>query len=76
MIGVDHTHLTTEAGIVQGLHIATEDGGHLLFCHTTAAGGIDLSPSHPVILQGPEGGAILAVYHHREATLGSHSHSS
>ena len=68
-IGGDHTHLTTEAGIVQGLHIATEDGGHLLFRHTTAGAGIDLSPSHPVFLQGPEGGAIPAVYHHREATL-------
>jgi hypothetical protein len=68
-IGGGHTRLTTEAGIVQGLHTATEDGGHLLFRHTTAGAGIDLSPSHPVFLQGPEGGAIPAVYHHREATL-------
>jgi len=69
-IGVDHTHLTTETDIVQGLHTATEDGGHLLFRHTTAGTGIDLSPSHPVFLQqGPESGAIPTVYRHREATL-------
>ncbi|AQL07804.1 uncharacterized protein LOC100194272 [Zea mays] len=64
----DHTHLTTADGIVQGPHTATEDAGHLLFRHTTAGTGTDLSPSHPVHLQGPEDGAIRAVYHHREAT--------
>jgi len=74
-IGGDHTHLTTEAGIVQGLHTATEDGGHLLFRYTTVGAGIDLSPSHPVFLQGPEGGAIPAVYHHRGSLSPQRSYS-
>ena len=70
MIAAGHTRLTTAAGTVQGLHIATGDVGHLPMTdplHPTGAG-IDLSPGHPVLLQGPEAGAIPAVYHHREAT--------
>jgi len=71
MSGAGHTRLTTAAGTVQGHHIATGDVGHLPMTdplHPTGAG-IDLSPSHPVLLQGPEAGAIPAVYHHTEATL-------
>ncbi|CAL4938665.1 unnamed protein product [Urochloa decumbens] len=71
MIGAGHTHLTTAVGTVQGLHTATEDGGHLPMTvplhHTTAGVDIDLSPYHLVLLQGPEAGAIPVVYHHREA---------
>lgn len=71
MVSVDHTFLTTAAGIVQGLHTSTE-GGHRpmtdQFHHTTAGADTDLFPVHLVLLH-PEGGAIPAVYPHREATL-------
>lgn len=73
MIGAGHTRLTTAVGTVQGLHTATEDGGHLPMTvplhHTTAGAAIDLSPGHPVLHQGLEVGAIHAVYRHREAIL-------
>lgn len=73
MIAAGPTRLTTAVGTVQGLHTATEDGGHLPMTvplhHTTAGADTDLSPGHPVLLQGPEAGAIPAVYHHREAIL-------
>lgn len=70
MIGAAHTRLTTAVGTVQGLHTATEGGGHLHMTdplhHTTAgAADIDLSPGHLVLLQGSETGAIPAVYHHK-----------
>jgi len=71
MIAAGHTRLTTAAGTVQGLHIATGDVGHLPMTdplHPTGAD-IDLSPGHLVLLQEPEAGAIPAVYHHTEATL-------
>lgn len=66
-----HTRLTMAAGIIQGLHTATEGGGHhhmtVLFHHTTAGADIDLSPGHLVLPQGREAGAIPAVCPHREA---------
>jgi hypothetical protein len=70
MIDAGHTRHTTAAGTVQGLHIATGDVGHLPMTdplHPTGAD-IDLSPGHPVLLQGAEAGAIPAVYRQREAT--------